>query len=88
MGIIVLARETRSFEDLMEEKLNKVGQSWKNPGKRIKLVNQPPEKKPVFAGNLFINTIVKYYLISNNPFSLLHKASNKLTAKHMKFNPK
>ena len=24
----------------MEEKLNKIGKSWKNPGKKIKLVKQ------------------------------------------------
>jgi hypothetical protein len=63
----------------MEEKLNKVGQSWKNPGKRIKLVKESPEKKPVFAGNLFLSTTLKYYLMSNNPFSMLYKASNNIT---------
>jgi len=41
---------TRSFDDIMEEKMNKIGKSWKNPAKRIKLVKTPIAEKPVFEG--------------------------------------
>jgi hypothetical protein len=34
----------------MEEKMNKIGKSWKNPAKRIKLVKTPIAEKPVFEG--------------------------------------
>ena len=39
-GVIVLSRETRRFSDIMEEKANKLGKSWKEPGKKIKLVSR------------------------------------------------
>ncbi len=39
-GLVVLGRDKRRFSDIMEEKANKLGKSWKVPGKKIKLVNR------------------------------------------------
>ena len=33
-------RDKRRFSDIMEEKANKLGKSWKEPGKKIKLVSR------------------------------------------------
>ena len=49
-GYPVLGRAERSFDSLMEEKLNKIGKSWKNPAKRIKLVKR--------VGGIFDNVVV------------------------------
>jgi hypothetical protein len=38
-GLVVLDRDKRRFSDIMEEKANKLGRSWKHPGRKIKLVN-------------------------------------------------
>lgn len=50
----MLDRDNRPFDVIMEEQLNKIGKSWKNAGKRIKLVKgQSNEKsKPIFEGNI------------------------------------
>ena len=39
-GLVVLDRDKRRFSDIMEEKANKLGKSWKEPGKKIKLVSR------------------------------------------------
>ena len=39
-GLVVLDRDKRRFSDIMEEKANKLGKSWKDPGKKIKLVSR------------------------------------------------
>merc|ERR1711997_1368518 len=44
-GLVVLDRDKRRFSDIMEEKANKLGKSWKEPGKKIKLVSRPKKKR-------------------------------------------
>ena len=39
-GLVVLDRDKRRFSDIMEEKANKLGKLWKEPGKKIKLVSR------------------------------------------------
>ena len=38
-GLVVLERDKRRFSDIMEEKANKLGRSWKDPKRRIKIVS-------------------------------------------------
>ncbi|XP_071748981.1 DNA topoisomerase 2-binding protein 1-A [Lepeophtheirus salmonis] len=37
-GLTVLERSEKSFDDLMEDKMNRQGMSWRYPGKRVKLI--------------------------------------------------
>ena len=39
-GVIVLDRDKRRFSDIMEDKAQKLGKSWRNPNRKITLVNR------------------------------------------------
>ena len=39
-GVIVLDRDKRRFSDIMEDKAQKLGKSWRNPSRKITLVNR------------------------------------------------
>ena len=38
--MIVLDRDKRRFSDIMEDKAQKLGKSWRNPSRKITLVNR------------------------------------------------
>lgn len=48
----MLDRDQRPFDVIMEEQLNKIGKSWKNAGKRIKVVkgSSHVKSKTLFEG--------------------------------------